>query len=171
METSSASQTLCLSCGLCCNGGLHNWTNLRLSEVNLAKKFNLQVFDLPQGTPAFLQPCAAFDIPICSIYEHRPQSCRDYRCKLLIALEQAEIQLEDALRLTRRAGELIATLRSQMPEADPNLSLERQVRYQWPDALPPPEAVAILTELVELLESHWGVRWRPFSRRHTRQRR
>ena len=170
-EAASDSQNLCLSCGLCCNGGLHNWTNLRSKETAQAQASGLQVFRLPQGSPAFFQPCAAFHTPECSIYDHRPQSCRDYRCKLLVALEQAQISLEDALVFTQRARELITALREHMDEPDPHLSLERQVRYQWSHAPPSPQAARILAELAELLESHWGVRWSPLSGRLSRRRR
>ncbi len=170
-EAASNSQTLCLSCGLCCNGGLHNWTNLRSIETAQAQALGLRVFVLPEGSPAFLQPCDAFHVPECSIYDHRPQSCRDYRCQLLIALEQAQTSLEEALVLTGRARELIAALREYMEEPDPRLSLERQVRYQWAHTPPPPQAAQILAELAALLESRWGVRWSPLSMRLSRRQR
>jgi hypothetical protein len=149
---------------MCCNGSLHNWSNLRQAEVATAKELGLQVFTLPAGTPAFHQPCAAFKEPVCVIYSQRPQACREYACHPLERLEAGSLSLEEALRHTQRAKELITALRLQMQSPDPRLGLERQVLYQWLRAAPPPEAAAILQELRALLREEWGVRWHPFKK-------
>lgn len=121
----------------------------------------LDVFELPDGSPAFRQPCASYDDPVCSIYEQRPLACRAYECKLYQSFQSKEFDLPGALQQTSRARELIAALRSYMIEVDETLPLERQVRYQWSRSSPPPAAAKLLNELVQLLNTRFGVRWAP----------
>src|SRR5512143_2378157 len=112
LTSHSPAETLCLSCGMCCSGTLHNWTNLQPQERSQARQLGLDVFTRRDGTVAFRQPCAAFEDPICTIYTHRPQACREYVCPLLKRLMDGEISLEPALSHTRQARQLIASLQS-----------------------------------------------------------
>jgi uncharacterized protein len=155
----SAQERLCLSCGLCCNGDIHNWTHLRFQEIAHLRALGIEVIMLPEGGPAFYQPCALLDDQACTIYAQRPHACRDYECKLYRSLNSGEIDLEDAFQHTRRLRHLITGLRSHMLEVDDGLPLERQARYQWSRLDPPPEAASVLNELVELLRTHFGVLW------------
>ena len=158
-DKQTATQSLCLNCGFCCNGSLHNWTNLRSIEVEIVQEAGITVITLPEGSPAFLQPCAAFTEPICRIYSNRPGACRSFECKLYKSLQSETITFETALVYIQKAKELIAELQAQMEEPDKSLSLERQVRYQWLNLGPPPQAEAILAELTCLLEDQWGAKW------------
>lgn len=159
--TSWQASQLCQNCGLCCNGSLHNWTNLQQREISSLQALGLDIFELSEGSPAFHQPCSAFDDPVCTIYAQRPHACRAYECKLYQSLQSSTTDLPGAIEHARRARQLIAQLRACMPEADESLPLERQVRYQWQRTGPPPEAAAILDELVTLLRTQFGVRWKP----------
>ena len=119
----------------------------------------LDVFELPNGSPAFYQPCVAYLNQSCSIYSHRPIACQDFECKLLQKLIATEINLPEALDHTCHSRALIEQLRSYMLDADESLPLERQVRYQWFRVAPPSEAVEILEALTQLLLTQFGVRW------------
>lgn len=89
------SQNLCQSCGLCCDGtlfdsvgfGSHDSTiPLEVAGIELHARENEQYFK---------QPCAAYN-KICTVYQHRPQICQNYQCKLLRQLQQHEITWEAA---------------------------------------------------------------------------
>jgi Fe-S-cluster containining protein len=79
--------SLCQSCGLCCDGSLFGRVDLETDEVEGALKNRLRVVG---GGRSFEQPCSAFaaaagqpgDRCGCSLYEHRPLSCRRFVCRL-----------------------------------------------------------------------------------------
>lgn len=161
LAAQSPSETLCLSCGMCCSGTLHNWTKLQPQERGPAEQAGLEVFTRRDGTAAFRQPCAAFEDPVCTIYTQRPEACRQYICPLLKRLVDGEINLEEALEYTRLVRQLIANLQSKMPEPLPDLPLAWQVRLSWPptEALPQ-DVQPIFEQLAGLLKTVWRVRWR-----------
>lgn len=113
------------------------------------------------GTPAFRQPCTAFEEPVCTIYTNRPQACREYVCPLLKRLMDGEISLESALAYTRQARQLIAILQTKMPGEMAGLPLEAQARLSWPPAQSlPPDVQPVFEQLVTLLKDVWKVSWR-----------
>lgn len=157
----SPSETLCLSCGMCCSGSLHNWTKLQPHEKVPAQQSGLTVFTRRDGTPAFRQPCAAFEDPVCTIYTRRPEACRSYVCPLLKRLMDGEISLDEALGYTRQVRRLIASLQSKMPASMPGVPLEWQVRLSWhPNAALPPDVQPIFEELAGLLKTVWLIKWK-----------
>lgn len=153
------SENLCLACGMCCDGSLHNFTHLRTEEVIQAGKLGLRVAKVRQGTPIIWQPCKAYTRPDCRVYLDRPRACRQYRCKLLNALESDSLDLSEALECVRKVQDQIAALRSQMPDPDLHFSLSRQIRINWLDrsTLPMP-AAEIFSRLAGLMQDHFGVR-------------
>ena len=92
----NASETLCASCGLCCDGTLFSWVRLEPSERAWAERLRLPLIDKGESK-AFLQPCACFDGARCTSYADKPMRCGNYRCKLLKSLEAGETTLTDAL--------------------------------------------------------------------------
>ena len=72
---SQAVSSLCLDCGLCCDGSLFDVVELLDSEVNPVGPTRM----LKSGGRAFNQPCQCFDGK-CSIYESRPERCAAYLC-------------------------------------------------------------------------------------------
>jgi Fe-S-cluster containining protein len=102
----SASDGLCLKCGLCCNGGL--FSNVKLQTGDDAarlKKLGLQVSISLSETrpPRFSQPCAAFDGCRCRIYGERPRYCREFECLLLKKVKKGRVTRLEGLRLIRAA--------------------------------------------------------------------
>lgn len=153
------SEKLCLACGMCCDGTLHNFTYLRIEEVSQAEKLGLRVARYSREAPIIWQPCTAYAWPNCQVYIARPQSCRQYRCKLLNTLDSGLLELARALEYVHEVRDQIAALRSQMIDLDTHLSLSRLIRINWSDndALPMP-AAEIYSRLARMMQEHFGVR-------------
>jgi hypothetical protein len=104
----SLPETICLACGLCCNGVLFKDVELQASD-NAAR---LAAAGLPikppragsYGTTKFPQPCAALcGDNRCRIYAERPARCRQFECLLFQSVARGEVELSAALRTVRTA--------------------------------------------------------------------
>jgi hypothetical protein len=102
---------LCLSCGLCCTGLLHDRAVLLPVEFNLAHEIGLTILTRDgDATPTFRLPCPCFQQGRCSTYAKRPEACGRYRCNLLRAFEAQEIDLHAALDPVGHAKALITEI-------------------------------------------------------------
>jgi hypothetical protein len=81
-----AAQSLCMACGLCCDGTLFAHVKLKLDDdIDILTAFGIQI--ISEATPPkFKQRCAAYKNCSCSIYPARPP-CRTFRCLLLKQFE------------------------------------------------------------------------------------
>ncbi len=100
--------TLCLSCGLCCNGALFGRVAVSEDEAARLRVLGLHVLHPPDEQPLFVQPCAALEEDLrCRVYEARPETCRKFNCLVASALVDREIDLPEALRTVARARQEI----------------------------------------------------------------
>ena len=147
--TPSPSSTLCLACGMCCDGTLFTRVAVEPGEVARLEAHGLTLAERPEGGRALPQPCAALDGRCCTVYADRPAGCRRYRCNLLVALEEGEVGLADAeatvadaharrARATEAAGAPLAQARRTLREGG------------LPDA-----AVDVLHDLERFLDRHF----------------
>ena len=104
----AATEQLCLTCGLCCNGVI--FANVGLQPGDDAAR--LRLLGLPVCTPPSKvrpphpnQPCAAFDGCRCRVYVDRPQYCREFECVLLKSINAGRTEPAAALRIIRTAHE------------------------------------------------------------------
>jgi Fe-S-cluster containining protein len=132
---SSDSNSLCLQCGLCCNGVIFADVQLqadddaaRLKSLGLrfasSQKSNIKI-------QKFLQPCNAFDGCRCGIYSDRPRYCRDFECLLLKQVTQGRVSRSAAERLVRGARERVdrvKTLLHELGDVDESVALARRFR-------------------------------------------
>ncbi|MBI1842233.1 MAG: YkgJ family cysteine cluster protein [Verrucomicrobia bacterium] len=98
--------SLCLECGICCDGTL--FSNVRLKESDrpeLLRALGLPVRQRGQLL-RFSQPCAALCGTHCAVYKNRPSHCREFDCLVLTRLRKGELTREKALGLIRRARRL-----------------------------------------------------------------
>jgi Fe-S-cluster containining protein len=100
-------ETLCRSCGMCCDGSLFGRVDLRAEETQAARRRGLKVI---ASGDAFEQPCAALAHGRCSIYEERPEACRRFTCRLYERHEREGGPIEPRLAVVRRVRELVAGL-------------------------------------------------------------
>ncbi len=91
-----ARSDLCLACGLCCQGVLHDLVPLDEDELARAEKLRLPVVESPHRL-AFRLPCPRLDDRRCTVYAERPRSCASYACETLRAYGAGEIDERAAL--------------------------------------------------------------------------
>lgn len=79
--------TLCLACGLCCDGSIFRAVPLHPDEMDEARRHQVRLIDKSQrtnGNDAMEEPCVLFRGGCCSTYgEWRPRACDEYRCGVL----------------------------------------------------------------------------------------
>lgn len=105
---------LCLDCGLCCNGAIHNYGVLKESEVGLAEQLGMSI-ERTRDYLGFAQPCPKHDGKQCTIYEIRPSTCVNYYCGLAARYRKGEIPLENALLLVTEAWRLFQSAVASLP--------------------------------------------------------
>lgn len=110
--------SLCLDCGLCCDGSLFHAVPIEPEEANrLAGRVTLTA----DGTQ-LLQPCRALDGCRCTVYEDRPSTCRQYRCLVLNAFESGRLSEPQA----RAALAEVFSLRAEVARLNAGSTDERQ---------------------------------------------
>ena len=112
---------LCTQCGLCCDGSL--FADVELSgpaEATRVELLGLDVEEDGDDRPLLVQPCTALDGTRCSVYEHRPECCRTFECKLLqetargtVSLDHARAQIAEALVQINRVKALLGPARGE----------------------------------------------------------
>lgn len=139
--------TLCRRCGFCCDGRLFESVPLGASEEPPPDRVRLRVVE---GRASLLQPCAALEEEGCSVYEHRPRTCRTYVCMLARALEEGEVSLSEALDAVAvahahaRTAEAALAAHAALPPEHAPVSLWRRVqdaKRQTPEAAWPDDYV------------------------------
>jgi Fe-S-cluster containining protein len=114
--------SLCLECGLCCNGVIFADVQLQPGD-NAAKLQALGLAFLKNRK--FHQPCTAFAGCKCNIYSERPTYCREFECLLLKSVKAGEVKLSEARRIIRstlKQAEKVKTLLRELGDADESLA-------------------------------------------------
>ena len=110
----AASEPICLSCGLCCDGTIFGDVKLVPGDdAGSLMSLGLRVLGSSSKRPGaavpanptlrFLQPCSALNGCRCRIYGSRPRHCRHFECILLKKVEENRITRSQALRVIRVA--------------------------------------------------------------------
>lgn len=108
---------LCLACGLCCQGLLHDWAQLRDGEVEAARRLGLSPAT-DRGEASFPLPCPCHRDDRCSVYGERLSPCREYRCKLLRGYLSGQVAWEEGLRRVEQAKQLVAAIQNRLGSPD-----------------------------------------------------
>jgi len=119
-STKTLTKTLCLNCGLCCNGVLFKDVVLQdQDDVESLEAAGLTFKRRGCGekrSSRLPQPCAALGQDLyCRVYATRPARCHDFECALFQSTRRGETTVDAALRIIRRArskaGEIERLLR------------------------------------------------------------
>lgn len=132
---SGDSGSLCLECGLCCNGVIFADGQLQPEDdASHLRSLGLKFAPNRQstiGNRKFLQPCACFDGRNCNIYPDRPKYCREFECLLLKSLKAGHTDTAAALRVIRNARqrvEKVKRLLRDLGNTEEDLALSKRFR-------------------------------------------
>ena len=150
-------ETLCLGCGLCCDGTLFARVPVSASEGERLSRHSVDVQVRPDGSLALPQRCAALNGCACRVYEDRPERCRQYQCNLYSAVAEGEVSAEEAAEVIEGAKQRIAELARVFDD-----DVRPDVVSRFRDALAGPlapevsaEARAAFEELQSYLDRHF----------------
>jgi hypothetical protein len=126
----SPTAALCTRCGLCCDGTL-------LADVELAGRaeatrmelLGLRVDD-DADRALMLLPCTGLAGSRCTVYAHRPRSCRAFECRLLRDVRRGTVSLARGLRIvaaTRARIARVDALLARLGRSDSALPLHERV--------------------------------------------
>lgn len=118
--------TLCLECGLCCHGVLHDRATLQPDEIAAARALGLPVEEEPDYA-SFSLPCPKICGSTCTIYQQRLSTCSGYRCGLLDAYTSEKVSEEQAFSFVHEAKRLLGLLAGTLPAGQ----LLRDARAEW----------------------------------------
>ena len=139
--------SLCVACGLCCQGMFHEQARAFPEEVAWLEGKGFTVGTGPQGL-AFSLPCSHLGAGGCSLYAERPRTCRTYQCRLLARYLAGEVSLEQALGTVEQVHALRDQILGKLRPDDPAHSLWQQIRSQDPESLDPETSLDIASLLV-----------------------
>jgi Fe-S-cluster containining protein len=115
-------QDLCLSCGLCCDGTIFSTVEIDNPETIQRYKSAGIDFDIANevtdGKQRFRQPCAAFAAGCCKIYPDRPLVCRNFKCDLLKAYMENEIDFFAASEIVKKVKDRKSDILRRITELD-----------------------------------------------------
>ena len=131
--SSSEGETVCLACGMCCDGTLLNHADLESWRSRELTKEGFRVFWRNERQQwAFWLPCSHHVDGRCARFEDRPPICGIYQCKLLKRVESGETSTTEALAIVERAKgmveEVAAGLRGN-PEYDQREGFRARVEH------------------------------------------
>jgi len=120
--------SLCLRCGLCCDGTMFASAEILPADDTSGLSTHHAVFISERGHRHFMQPCPAHIDRRCSIYEARPTTCRGFECRVLsgarsgaIGLDTAVVAIDRALALRNEVNRGYDSLRG--TTADPSAAI------------------------------------------------
>lgn len=117
-------ETLCLRCGLCCDGTLFTHVALTPDEEK-----RLQLGGVIR------QPCPKLQADCrCSVYAQRPKGCAHFVCMLGRALESGEVGLDEATGLVNELRALRQVIDTLVPGPGSAISRARQYEDRGPDS-------------------------------------
>ncbi|RKH00939.1 YkgJ family cysteine cluster protein [Corallococcus carmarthensis] len=158
---SSALSTLCLHCGMCCDGTLFTQVPLQPAEAEALRQRGLSLKVKEDGAVVLPQRCAALEGLCCTVYAERPEACRRYRCQLFNALAEAEVSLEEAKGIVDTAHAKVEAVVRGLGSADSGPgSAMRQARVAATSVSLSPETREALAHAEVYLDKHFRGRFR-----------
>jgi Fe-S-cluster containining protein len=100
-RTEAERSALCVACGLCCEGRLHDQVPLDDDELERAGRLSLPIVESPLRL-AFRLPCPRLEERRCTVYAERPRTCASYACGVLTAYGVGELDEATALERIER---------------------------------------------------------------------
>ncbi len=108
--------TLCTSCGLCCDGVLFTSVICPTATEALRMEGLGSPVEMKKGLASFTQPCNHLGGTRCSVYADRPGRCRSFECKVLLSVRAGDNTVEQAETIIAETKAAADQLRSQLAE-------------------------------------------------------
>lgn len=102
--------TLCLECGLCCDGTLFRHVVITEAERETLVQLGIDV-GVKRKAPVMFLPCGKLEGKCCTVYEQRPGGCRRFVCAVGQRLVGKEVTLDDARALVSEMHARLEALR------------------------------------------------------------
>ena len=129
----SPEERLCTECGLCCDGSL--LADVELSGEKEAIAMELLGLEVDHDdAPVMPLPCCALKGTRCSVYAHRPETCKTFECQLLMDVKSSRVPIDEALALIRDVRNGIADLDAAC-EALGDVDRTLPAKERWSEAL------------------------------------
>lgn len=119
--------TLCLACGICCEGVLHNHATADAEELKRIEGLGVSLYE-KQDYPAFALPCPCHVDRCCTVYDQRPAACEAYKCSLLQAAQEGKRSFSEAHRIVEQAREVMGRIYETIGRRDKELRIWDQAR-------------------------------------------
>ena len=118
---------LCLACGICCEGVLHNHATAVPEEIERIERLGISLYE-KRDYPAFALPCPCHVNHRCAVYDQRPKACGVYKCSLLQAAQEGKRSFSEALRIVEQAREVMGRIYETIGHRDQGLRIWDQAR-------------------------------------------
>ena len=147
--------TLCLHCGLCCDGTLFRFLSITQPERERLVQLGIGVGQR-RGKDVMWLPCGKLDGKRCTVYEQRPGGCARFVCALARRYSAKELSLEEAMARVDEMHRRLERLWLAFPQAgsEPILNFANA-------AIESPQS-AISEEQLEALKAVKGLRYSEF---------
>ena len=119
---------LCRHCALCCDGTLFSHGTVEPAERERVGRVGLPIVTMLDQTTRFEQPCQMLAGHDCSIYQDRPQTCRDFLCDLGKAYQDDELTLSEARAVVQDVRAKVWQLGRLLPKPAPGVRERVQAR-------------------------------------------
>jgi len=91
----NARVSLCLECGLCCDGTMFQVVPLEAGEAEAVAACG--TLGVHEGRTVIRQRCGALGVDLkCGVYSVRPVTCRKFECAALVGLQRGELSETEA---------------------------------------------------------------------------
>lgn len=98
-STALAAGSLCMKCGICCDGTLFSRVTLGADEMAKIGAKGIPLEQYRDKKTIFKQPCPRLADNCCTIYADRPRVCRSYYCKLQRDVMNGTTKVADAEKI------------------------------------------------------------------------
>lgn len=124
--------SLCLECGLCCNGVIFADVQVQAGDDAAGlQSLGLAFVKAKAGISKFKQPCTAFAGCQCNIYSQRPKYCREFECLLLKSVKSGHTGHAEASRIIRSALQRVKKVKrllQELGDTEESLALGKRFR-------------------------------------------
>ena len=123
--------TLCLDCGLCCDGTLFGRVAIDDESMAAVIAHRLPLLDTTDGAKMPL-PCQGAEGVLCSLYLERPSRCRQYTCELRVAAAEERLSLDRARAVIEEVRRIRARTAPELPRGMPWWTVLARLRRAAP---------------------------------------